>query len=349
MGCAGLLERWGQTMGAMLISEGLEDDEPAATERFDPYLQHVEMPFSAVFYPLGFPVRVTTNCREILEAAEESWGAFRQQLSIPPFAMTLGVMEDGATDCPPAPISRAQRNVVVRIADAANFYVIDLLRGLSFGWVNAATVSHRAYLRYHILEAAALCQIANRYAAPIHAACVAWAGRGILLCGDSGAGKSTLAFACARAGWTYVTDDASFLLHRESGRRIHGNCHMVRLRASAAELFEEVAGRPVTPRLTGKPSIEIPMSAMAEIHIAPESDVEYVVFLNRGGSGVQELVPHSRDVMRSYVHKNLHGMEEIRSGQIASVERLLTAQVLELRYHDLNWAVGRLERLVRES
>ncbi len=108
----------------------------------------------------------------------------------------------------------------------ANFYIVDLLQGFSFGWVNAAAISHRNYFRYHFLEAAALAHIVNRHAAPVHAACVERQGRGVLLCGDSGAGKSSLAFACARAGWTYVTDDASFLINGESERRVVGNCHI---------------------------------------------------------------------------------------------------------------------------
>ncbi len=335
-------------MGAMLITEKLEDEKPATLERFDPYLQFVEMPFSAVFYPLGFPVRVTSNSAEVLEAAEESWGDFRQAIDMPPILIKFGVMEGGGRECPPIPVSRAQQNIMVRIADAANFYIVDLLQGFSFGWLNGAVLSHRSYLRYHILEAAALSHIANRYTAPVHAACVDWQGRGVLLCGDSGAGKSSLAFACARAGWTYVTDDASFLLHGESGRRIHGNCHMIRLRPSAAELFGEVARRPITPRATGKPSIEIPLATLPEIRRAPSSDVEYIVFLSRKNSPIQELVPFPVEVARSYVHKPLCGMETLREAQVASVERLLTARIFELRYRDMDWAIERLERMVQE-
>jgi hypothetical protein len=335
-------------MGAMLITENQGGDESQPLACFDPYLQFVEMPLSAVFYPLGFPVRVTSNSSEILEAAEESWGGCQQTIDMPPITIKFGVMEGGGKECPPTPVSRAQQNIMVRIADAANFYIVDLLQGFSFGWLNGAAISHRSYLRYHFLEAAALSHIANRYTAPVHAACVDWQGRGVLLCGDSGAGKSSLAFACARAGWTYITDDASFLLHGERGRRVLGNCNMVRLRPSAAELFGEVARRPLTPRATGKPSIEIPLAAMPEIRRAPSSIVENIVFLNRNGSRLQELIPFPIDAARSYIHKYMCGMQDLREAQMMSVERLLTARIYELRYRDLDWAVQRLERLVLE-
>jgi hypothetical protein len=41
-------------------------------------------------------------------------------------------------------------------------------------------------------------------------------------------------------------------------------------------------------------------------------------------------------------------MEKLRRNQIGAVDRLMTAEIFELRYRELDWAVGRLERLVRE-
>jgi len=45
----------------------------------------------------------------------------------------------------------------------------------------------------------------------------------------------------------------------------------------------------------------------------------------------------------------LSGPPEKLAAQYAALERLLTAQVFELRYSDLDWAVHRLETLVREG
>jgi hypothetical protein len=42
---------------------------------------------------------------------------------------------------------------------------------------------------------------------PVHAAAVAFDGRGILIAGRGGMGKTSLALACAEAGWRYVGDD----------------------------------------------------------------------------------------------------------------------------------------------
>jgi hypothetical protein len=174
-------------------------------------------------------------------------------------------------------------------------------------------------------------------------------GQGVLLCGDSGAGKSSLSYACARAGWTYVSDDASDLLIEGSDRLVIGNCHQVRFRPSAVDLFPELEGLEVTPRAVGKPSIELPTAPMAGIICAPTAQVDFLVFLNRRVPGPPELVPYRKDVARYFMRQVLFGPPEILAAQYAALERLLTARIFELRYSDLNWAVQRLETLVREG
>ena len=324
-------------------------DVAATPGVFDPYLRHAEMPFAVMYYPLGFPLHLHTNSEEVLEAAEECWGSFSRQFDTPVLQLRIGVLEGGPAECPPTPVCRAQRSLMVRVAGQDNFHVADLVQNYSFVWLTTAAVSHKSYLRYHFLEATALTHIASRYTTPIHAACVELHGRGVLLCGESGAGKSTLSFACARAGWTYITDDASFLLHGRTDRQVVGACQMIRLRPSGADLFEEAAGKVPSQRAAGKPSIELRTADLPGITTAGAAVVDHIVFLNRADGNSQELLRLPRESVRPYMHRHLCGIEELRGDQIASVERLLAAEVFELRYQDLNWAVDRLERLVREQ
>ena len=316
---------------------------------FDPYLHHAEMPLKAVYYPLGFPLELATNSKNVLDAASENWGFFNQQFETPPMRLRIGVIEDGSTECPSAPVPRSQFGLMVQVADRRNFYVSNLYNGLMFGWINSAAASHTGYLRYHFLESAALFQIVNRFTAAIHAGCVALGGRGVLLCGESGAGKSSLSFACARAGWTYITDDASFLLQGRDDRMVTGNNHIIRFRPSASELFREAAGQPITPRALGKPSIEIRTSEIDWIRGAPSANVDYMVFLNRSNSNKQGLISYSKQDARRYVQKHFSDVDELRDRQISMVENFLEVECVELRYHDLNWAIDELERLVSRT
>ena len=236
---------------------------------------------------------------------------------------------------------------MVQVADRGNFYVSDFQHGFMFAWITTAAASHRGYLRYHFLESAVLFQIANRFSMAIHAGCVALNGIGVLLCGKSGAGKSSLSFACARAGWTYVTDDGSFLLQGRDDRMVVGNCHIVRFRPSASSLFSEAAGQPITPRAVGKPSIEVRTSEIGGILRAPSTKVDYVVFLNRSEANTESLIHFPKESARRYLRQHLSDLEDLREKQITLMEKLLEVEMFELRYRDLDSATDLLERIVR--
>jgi hypothetical protein len=49
------------------------------------------------------------------------------------------------------------------------------------------------------------------------------------------------------------------------------------------------------------------------------------------------------------MHQGLYGTPEMLAPQYESIERLLTADVLELRYTEIAWAVERLGTLAREG
>jgi hypothetical protein len=311
----------------------------------DVALRNVEMPLKALFYPLGFTVQVTTNSIEVLAAARESWEQWESTQFRPALQLCIAVTEDDAAGCPPRPVICAQQHLMSIVANTHNHAVCDLRQGFAFARVSEAAVQHRSYLRYHFLEAAAMTLIAALYATPIHAACVSLEGRGFLLCGDSGAGKSSLSYACARAGWTYTTDDASYLLESVDGPRIVGNSHQVRFRPSATKLFPELRGRDLTPRAEGKPSMEVPTAELPGIVTAAEAPIHHVVFLNRRPSALAELTPYSREVALHWFHQSLFPVPEVREIQAMALQQLLDTTIHELSYCDLDRAVDCLELL----
>jgi hypothetical protein len=130
---------------------------------------------------------------------------------------------------------------------------------------------------------------------------------------------------------------------------VTGNCHQVRFRPSAAELFSEIEGLNPTPRAAGKPSIELLTAPMTDIVCVPIAHVDFLVFLNRRAPGPPELRPYSADVARYFLRQVLYGSPKSLAAQYDSVERLLSAEIFELRYTDLDWAIDRLETLVREG
>jgi hypothetical protein len=315
----------------------------------DPLLSKVEFPLHVTLYPLGFPLKLSSNSPAVLEAANASWGRFTQKFERPPLELRLGVTTSGGiTDLPPVPIMRMQPGLLVSIADASNYFIVDIKAGRSFGWITQITAECHQYLRYYILDAAVSLMIQAVRAAYLHAACVRVFERGVLLCGDSMAGKSTLAYAGARAGWTFVCDDGSHLLLDRRDRLIVGNCHQLRLRSSAVEFFPELEGRPLTPRANRNPSIEVPTAELPGIITADSAFAEYLVFLNRHWTGSPELVPLPQPSVPSWLKRSLTITAlNSETAQDDVLRRLFDAQVFELRYKDLNWAIDRLNTLAQ--
>ncbi len=316
----------------------------------DPVLSYFRLPLRGAYYPLGFALEIATNSSEVLAAAEESWGGFHQEFSELPLRLEIGVMADGSRDCPPPPGCRSRGNLLTIVADAGNFCVCDLSRGFAFAWLTQSAAADRAYLRYYFLEAAVSTLLEALYLTPLHAACVQNGGRGVLLCGESGAGKSSLAFACARNGWTFLSDDSSAIVRKRRGRVVVGNPCQMRFRESAVELFPELKEQRVTPRATGKMAIELATAILPEIATQAECQVDYIVFLNRREPAPPSFLSVPKEIAWQYFQQYMcFGEDEVHQAQTASIHDLLTAKVFEMRYQDLDWAVERLGMLVREG
>jgi hypothetical protein len=301
----------------------------------------------AIYYPLGFPVKVRSNSRAILAAAEQSWRNSGPVFLHTPLEITIAVTRrgTGGRDLPAAPEFRLNESLLVQSSDRDNFILANLANGRAAGLVTEATAECTLFLRYYFLESAALSMIATLRAVALHAGCVRSGDTGILLCGDSGAGKSSLAFACARAGFTYICDDASYMPFDRDDRLVVGNCHQVRFRPSAAELFPEVEGRAITPRAAGKPSIEAPLSDWPHLSTATIANIEHIVFLNRNAGPAHELIPKSATEAQAWFRQHLLAAKPEGDAREAALTRLIEARVWELRYGSLSWATERLKQL----
>jgi hypothetical protein len=315
----------------------------------DALLFDMELPLRRIFYPLGFAVEIITNDADVLDAAAESFGhrSFCRGEAV--LQVRVGVSEGELQDCPPEPARREYSHLYSLVANRDNQALLDLQTCANFAWLTRSAVRNRSYFRYNFLEKVVYLLLGASVVTDVHAACVSKNGKGILLCGDSGAGKSTLAYACARAGWTYTSDDTCYLINDSFVPRVIGHSHRARFRPAAKLLFPELQDRELTPRMEGKPSIEVPISELPVSSTANEATVDAIVYLRRHPSATGTLVPLPRGTATQRMQRELYSSGEIRTKHEQVLETLFDVPAYELEYCDLSQGIQGLERLTQRA
>jgi hypothetical protein len=311
----------------------------------DALLSDMELPHREIFYPLGYPVEILTNDIAVLQCADESFGHGRPCRSCATLQIRVGVSYGDASAFPPEPIRRQYNHLYSLVADVDNQALLDLRSGINFTWVTSATVQSRIYFRNNFLEKAVYLLLGALVVTDLHAACVSKNGKGILLIGGSGAGKSTLAYACAREGWTYTSDDTSYLINDSQIARVIGHYHRARFRPSAKELFLALENFELSPRMEGKPSIEVLISELPVEKTATEATVDRIVYLNRRPSSAGELIRMPNGTATKRACDELFSAGEIRTKHESILQILSDIPTYELQYSDLAGGIRALELL----
>ena len=312
-------------------------------------LEAPELSLKRMFYPLGFPTEVRTNSAEVFDLMAELWGKFEKQHDTEPIRTDVHVVESDSTECPPAPVFRIMMPLLVAVADADNYSIVDVVQSRTQITISHSTLRHRLYAKYFLLGTPGCC-ISTRYTTPLHAGCVALDGRGVLLCGDSGAGKSSLSYACARAGWTYVC--RRWKLFAEWRRQADGNGGLLpgSLSAHSGGAFSR-GERAGDHAACGGQTVDRDCQRRPCLIWSVHRQRTWTLWFFSIGmpEGRRSLCPIAR-TWRDITCGRSHLEHRRRSPR--SIERssgFLTVDVFELRYTDLDWAVDRLRTLVREG
>jgi hypothetical protein len=311
---------------------------------YDPLQTNIDLPLNGVFFPLGFRVEIASNSRRVLEAAEESFGGFENEFAGRTIRLRIAVNRGPAALWPP--VVRGQGRLFSAVCDRENFALYDSASMFGYSFVSERTVTDQGRFRFHFLEAMCYMLLAQEATVPVHAGCVALGGSGILLCGRSGAGKSTLAWACARAGWTYVADDGASLVPDAGERTVAGKYRHVRLREDVRCLFPELAEYAVETCANGKRALEVPLKAFPHMRAGPRATVEAVVALDHRASTRARLEPMpAREAADLLLADSPWYGEDVSVRHQRAVARLLESPAFRLTYTGLDQAVAALTGL----
>ena len=314
----------------------------------DPLLTRVPLRHDRVFYPYGFPTRIRSNSPLVLEAAEISCQPNRKKFDELPLDVRVLISDSPSPGSVEPPSFRSQSNLLMLVADSENFACLDLNTGFSFGWATKGTAENTEYFRQCFLDVMIFCQLEIRHLVTVHGACLMFNGKGLLFAGPSGAGKSSLAYACARRGWTYISDDASAFLRDSPRPLVLGHPHRFRFRESVGELFPELLGLKSKMRSYGKPTVEVSTASMSDLRTAEDSPINGIVFLNRNCHEPGPPVLHRVGAEETWARLSvsvwavqLPAYEE----RISAVQRLLDIPAYEINYSHLDPAIDCLEEL----
>jgi hypothetical protein len=312
----------------------------------DPVLSALDLPLHRRFYPCGFPLDVASNSAHVIEVASEGWGDFTQQFDTRPARLHIAVAAGSSDPLPQQSVVRSREHLMFFVANAENFMVCDFEKSFGFAWTTESVVRDHALLRYRFLTAGGLTLVEQQSCASLHCGLVVRNGRGVAFLGDSFAGKSTLSYACARAGWTFASDDGVFLVRDRNDRFAVGDPYTLRLREDARQLFPELQDRMPAPRPNGKLAMEI-FTRSLPIQITQGCTIDHIVFLNRNAAGVARIQPYRKEDALDWCQRySTFGSRATRQAQLRCYEHLLTAGIWEMQYGNLDEAIGRLEQLV---
>ena len=320
------------------------------TPSWDPLGYSTQLELHKRLYPLGFALDLWTNHRDVVEAADQSWAGCNQTFEKEPLELRVAVTDGPSELDPAAPTFRGQGHLLVLAADAHNFASCDLERSIAACWVSSSVAHQRASLRYHYLEAIVHTLLSYRHLTPIHASCVAANGRGVLLSGPPGSGKSCLAFAGAKAGLTFVSDDVSYLLRDGDERTVLGRPRYIRLPPGARTLFPELATYADSFDIDGQPMMEVQTGKLPNIAATDSCQADHVVFLQRVGTGSSKLSNIAGgDALARLTHELPRLDADVNRSQILSLERLVKKESYVLEYSKLPPAVDQIRRLLEKG
>ncbi len=317
---------------------------------YDPLLFGVDLSLRIRHHPLGYPVELATNSPDVLLAAGESWAGFPQFFSDRPLEIRVVAEDVPGAECAAGLTIRGRGRWITMVSDASNFAVCDAESGACTCWITTATARDRAWFRYFYLDTMVRMTLWQTHLTRIHAGCVALDGRGVLFAGPSGAGKSCLTYACARRGWTFVSDEAPSIVRRCQERIVIGTPHAIHLREGAFDLFPELRGRTVNPDPVGKISFEVRTAELPRVTAAHRSRIDAIVFLDRRDEAAAQLVPLARQEAWERLSADLPYFDEpAHSENLAALRNIVGANVYQLRYSGIDAAIDEMERVLRKG
>ena len=261
------------------------------------------LPFRTEFVVAGTRCVLVTNSFEVLQSA----AGWRQRTDLCGSAsFEMEVFVDSAMDnrAHQAAFFRGHRHLVFALLPPRSFVTYDLLRRRVHGILSVAA-ARDCFFWHNLLLPITIGVLGTTVGVvPMHCACLDHDGNGLLVAGVSGAGKSTLSAAMAGYGFSFVSDDWTYVSKEGSTLVAHGLSSRVKLLPDTVRFFPDL--RHLAPRTTlnGELAYEIDPSRTEGFAVKHRSHPRRIFFLERTSQSGCYFVPCQSDYVRSFFEKN---------------------------------------------
>jgi hypothetical protein len=240
----------------------------------------------------------------------------------------LEVFVDDQIKTSSAPPAFRGMNHIVFASLGNDFFCLDLLRKQISGVVGAETAADANFWNRVLLPIAIGVMGCVIGVIPMHCACLEWRGEGVLVAGVSGAGKSTLSAAMAQYGFSFLSDDWTYISNGADGLCAHGLDVPLKLLPDAERFFSSLDNRRLTTSMNGELAFEIDpcdFAARKQLTTKPK----HLLLLERCSQGPAHFEPIPSEVVCDFFERSserlpgiLDNAKEFRSRTIEQVATL---------------------------
>ncbi len=200
------------------------------------------------------------------------------------------------------PVYRGMDHVVYA-AFGSDFFGFDLLRKEISAVVSSQTASDEKFWNRTLVPIAIGVMGCFIGVVPLHSACLEWNGVGILIAGVSGSGKSTLSAAMADSGFSFLSDDWTYVSIRNGSLVTFGLRIPFKLLPQAARFFGGFPNHGVTRSMNGELAYEVDPAYFGARRII-ESVPRHLFLLERRSSGPSEFQKLTPDFVRDFFERS---------------------------------------------
>jgi hypothetical protein len=227
------------------------------------------------------------------------------------------------------PHFRGLRHVVTASFGAGNIFIFDVLRRTLSASISRAAAKDFRFWREKLIPISLGVLGAAMGLVPMHCACLEWSGDGLLIAGSSGAGKSTLSVALSQIGFSYVSDDWTYMSRLHSSLVAFGTSAPVKLLPDATNHFPNLTSYRPQKSMNGELAYEVDIAAAFKVRVEKACEPQWLIFLERMPHSGVEFASVASSRARSYLESSverlpaeLHEASAMRDLTLEMVSRL---------------------------